>query len=171
MTSIDECVIAETGDLIKNIDLRIEANAGRNRTKWVGACVHGEVVPAPRMTRRDRFAKRPCVVRYFECRDRISRAIFRSGGLPGGLVLFLSVHAAIEMPNSWSKKKKDAMDGRLHRHGKDSDNILKTVMDAIWKNDSSVSASLVIKTWGRESMLELGILFELPRVGCDEVAG
>lgn len=97
----------------------------------------------PRMTQRDKWKKRPCVMRYRAFCDELR---LRMGKLPEDPDT-LFVRAFFAMPKSWSKVKKEAMDGQRHRQKPDSDNIGKAVMDALFKDDSGISDVTVLKRW------------------------
>jgi Holliday junction resolvase RusA-like endonuclease len=83
----------------------------------------------PRMTKRDRWAKRPVVTRYFEFADTL-RVAFSLHGL-SGITPTYRVRFGIPMPKSWSKKKRAQMDGKPHQQKPDIDNLLKAFMDPL----------------------------------------
>ena len=101
----------------------------------------------PRMTRRDKWAKRPVVLRYFAFRDLVK---LHNVDLPkrGAMVIF-----CIPMPKSWSKKKKTEMSHKPHEQTPDIDNLLKGLMDAVYKDDSGVSDITVRKIWDYEGSI------------------
>ena len=103
------------------------------------------VVPMgkPRMTRRDKWAKRPCVLRYYEFKDRIREftETFPRDAIRIDWVAYLPI------PKSWSKKKKEETMGGLHRSKPDRDNIDKAILDAILKDDSLVAQGTLEKRW------------------------
>ena len=88
----------------------------------------------PRQTRRDKWAQRPCVLRYRAFADELRLA---AGKLPAD-VHGLSWCAYLPIPKSWSKTKRLAMYGAPHRQTPDKDNIEKAVMDALFKQDSGI---------------------------------
>jgi Holliday junction resolvase RusA-like endonuclease len=106
-------------------------------------------VPKPRMTRRDKWSKRDCVMRYRAFKDmvRLHRVKVPESG---SHIIF-----RIEMPRSWSEKKKKAMDGQPHQQTPDVDNLLKALLDAIYKNDSHIWDSRVTKLWARRGSIEI----------------
>jgi Holliday junction resolvase RusA-like endonuclease len=97
----------------------------------------------PRMTQRDKWMKRDCVVRYRAYCDRIRASV---GAIP---IDPLAVHikAYISVPSSWSKKKKQAMVGQRHRQKPDWDNIGKAICDALFEDDSCIAVGLAEKFW------------------------
>jgi Holliday junction resolvase RusA-like endonuclease len=104
---------------------------------------HLTPVPKPRMTRRDRWAKRPCVLRYFAFRDKVKELGIE---IPegGGHVLFY-----MPMPKSWSNKKKCKMDTMAHQQKPDIDNLIKGLLDAVYKEDSVVHDIRATKRWAK----------------------
>lgn len=97
-------------------------------------------VPAPRMTQSDKWKKRPCVLRYFAFRDEVR---LKGVQVPNeSLVVF-----QLPMPESWSKKKKEAMCGKYHMQKSDVDNLLKGLLDAVYDDDAHISNLHLIKIW------------------------
>ena len=99
----------------------------------------------PRMTQRDKWKKRPIVERYHAYCDKIREQVngdYLSGGFGQVYVL-----AYIKMPKSWPKSKKSCMYGRYHRQKPDADNILKGVIDALFKDDSIIWHASIQKFW------------------------
>lgn len=97
------------------------------------------VVPIgkPRMTRSDKWKKRPCVVAYREFADNLRLHAGRAR-----LFRFPDAGAAIRfdipMPKSWSKKKRKEMNGAPHAGKPDLDNCIKAVWDALGKEDCTI---------------------------------
>lgn len=109
-------------------------------------------VPAPRMTRRDKWAKRPCVVRYHAYRDLV-RINFEahSSALKAPYLLV----ATFAMPASWSGKKRALNRNQPHLQKPDKDNLEKAFLDALLENDSEVWAGMVAKLWGDSDSVAL----------------
>jgi Holliday junction resolvase RusA-like endonuclease len=107
--------------------------------------VPGPPMGKPRMTQRDKWQKRPAVLRYRDYCDRIRAA---SKTLPKD-VYGVIVQAHIAMPDSWSKKKKEEHCGTAHRQRPDWDNIAKSVGDALFKEDSVLAGGTCWKYWCR----------------------
>jgi Holliday junction resolvase RusA-like endonuclease len=101
--------------------------------------VLADPVPKPRMTRRDAWAKRPCVERYRQWCDEVRLAVT---GSPAqkldcdvlGVVAFFH----LPVPGSWAEKKKAEHYGRLHRGSGDVDNFLKGLCDALFAEDKTI---------------------------------
>lgn len=105
---------------------------------------HLTPIGKPRMTRRDKWAKRDCVVKYFAACDELRNQVpFTLPEKP----LKLHVTAYIPMPLSWSQKKQDAHRGQPHRQKPDTDNISKFVMDALFENDETIYSLHAEKYW------------------------
>lgn len=99
-------------------------------------------IAKPRMTQRDRWAKRSPVLRY--------RAFCDHARLLGITLPESHYHVTfvIPMPKSWSKKKQDAMAGMPHQQRPDKDNLEKALLDAIFGEDCRVWDGRVTKVWG-----------------------
>lgn len=98
----------------------------------------------PRMTQRDKWKKRPNVLRYREYCDRI-RAVAKLQ--PDWDCYAIEVTAFVPMPASWSKKKRASMLGKMMRQKPDWDNIGKACGDALFDEDSILAGGTVWKFW------------------------
>jgi Holliday junction resolvase RusA-like endonuclease len=96
-----------------------------------------DVLPigAVRMTRADRWRKRPAVLRYFEFKDSVIKECNKVGF---ELKNNLDVVFFLPMPESWSLKKKEKMNGMPHKSRPDIDNIVKGFMDALKDQDGDI---------------------------------
>lgn len=107
-------------------------------------------VPKPRMTQRDKFRKRPPVLRYRAFKD-----LCRLHGVEipehGYHVTFI-----LPMPKSWTKKKRIAMNGQPHQQKPDKDNLEKALLDAVYTDDSKVWDGRVTKLWGENGQIIVG---------------
>lgn len=67
----------------------------------------------------------------------------------------------VEMPKSWSLKKRGAFKSTLHIQRPDLDNLVKTVCDAaneiLWEDDSQIAILEVKKFWGEKGSIELEV--------------
>ncbi len=110
-------------------------------------------VAKPRMTRSDKWRKRPATAKYWHFVDqcKLEQVI-----LPcfGSHVTFI-----LPMPGSWSKKKRALMDGKPHMQKPDWDNLGKAISDAIYEDDSGIYDIHITKRWGIEGciIIEEGI--------------
>jgi Holliday junction resolvase RusA-like endonuclease len=107
----------------------------------------------PRMTRRDKWAKRPVVTAYRAYGDELRLK------LPGyTLPEALYVTFYLPMPISWSERKKVRMEGMPHKQRPDIDNLLKGVMDHLATEDCYIWKVNQCKLWAREGAIEIGAL-------------
>ncbi len=105
-----------------------------------------DVMPmgAPRMTQRDRWAKRPVVLRYHAFKDKLRLEVNKKG-IKLTDELYLVYY--LPMAKSWSKKKKAEYLGKSHHLKPDTDNITKGYKDALYKEDSAVYIDAAAKFW------------------------
>ena len=99
-------------------------------------------VPKPRMTQKDKWAKRPPVLRYFAFKDEVKRldiTVNESGD---------HVTFTLPMPKSWNRKKMMKMDGKPHQQKPDVDNLTKALLDSIYEDDAGVWDIRTTKVWG-----------------------
>ena len=73
----------------------------------------------PRMTRADKWKKRQCVTKFFAFRDAIKLSSIHNIALES-----FDIEFYIQMPKSWSKKKKAKMNGEPHKQRPDLDNYI-----------------------------------------------
>lgn len=118
--------------------------------------VPGIPVSCPRMTQRDKWMKRPCVMRYREYSDRLRKFI----NLNDMYVGKITMKFYMPMPESWSVKKIQLMAGRPHRVKPDRNNLEKGVEDALLKNDSMVWWSQAEKYWAQPGQERTELTFE-----------
>jgi Holliday junction resolvase RusA-like endonuclease len=98
-------------------------------------------VPKPRQTRSDRWKKRPCVMRYRAFADQV-----RAAGvtLPSAEA---DVRFYIPLAPSTPRHIRAACDEMPHQQRPDCDNLLKALLDAVFKDDSMVYDIRVSKFW------------------------
>ncbi|RLA11508.1 MAG: RusA family crossover junction endodeoxyribonuclease [Gammaproteobacteria bacterium] len=106
-------------------------------------------VPKPRQTRADKWKKRPCVLRYRAFADecRLNKITIPEQGS--------HISFYMPMPKSWSKKKKASMLGYPHEQTPDIDNLIKSLMDAVMKQDCGVWDIRITKMWAYEGAIEI----------------
>ena len=106
-------------------------------------------VAKPRMTRADKWKRRPAVLRYRafcdECRVR----------MPGVSLDNARVVFHVAMPQSWSKKKRVEMNTRPHRSRPDLDNFMKALGDALYSEDSEIADICLSKRWAYSGGIEI----------------
>jgi len=105
-------------------------------------------VPKPRMTQRDRWAKRPAVMRYWAfCEEVRARGV--QVPVSGASITFVR-----PMPKSWSAKRQREMDGAPHQVRPDMSNLLKALEDAVYGEDSVIwQYAGLTKLWGYEGAI------------------
>lgn len=104
-------------------------------------------IPKPRMTRADRWKKRPATDRYWAFKDELN-SLAR-----GKLDPRFDIEFHVPMPKSWSFKKQLEMNGQPHQQKPDIDNYLKAFMDALCEDDSYVYDVRAQKFWSVEGKI------------------
>jgi len=108
--------------------------------------IPGDPIGAPRMTQRDKWKQRPCVMKYRAWKDKAREV---AGELPpADQIERVSWVAVFTPPASWSKKRRAAVIGTLHRNKPDRDNIDKALLDALFPEDQAIAAGTIEKRWG-----------------------
>ena len=116
-----------------------------------------DIIPmgAVRMTQSDKWKTNPnhldpnkrqrkCVAEYFAWKNLIS---LQANQMNYELKDTLDAVYLVPMPNSWSEKKKQRMNGLPCKVKPDTDNITKAVKDALKKQDSEVWYEKAEKRW------------------------
>ena len=102
--------------------------------------------PKPRMTKADRWRKRPSVLKFFAFRDAVKQdKSWKIWTLVDMDSFEIEFH--VPMPKSWSKKKKADMDKRPHQQRPDLDNYLKAWKDSVYEEDAVVWRVKASKLW------------------------
>jgi Holliday junction resolvase RusA-like endonuclease len=99
-----------------------------------------EPMAAPRMTRADKWKKRPVVLAYWKFRAELQLQKIEIP-IPCRVVFFMPI------PASWSGIKKIAMDGEPHTAQPDLDNLVKALLDALLAQDGHVWSIWAEKRW------------------------
>lgn len=103
-------------------------------------------VPKPRMTRADKWSKRPAVEKYWSFKDKLCLAANLAGFELGES---FRVVFQIPMPDGWSRTKRQRMVGKPHQVRPDTDNLTKAVMDSLLPDgDARVWHVDAKKVWG-----------------------
>lgn len=105
-------------------------------------------VSKPRMTQRDKWKKRPCVLAYYAFKDECR---LKGVKVPDRAQIVFS----IPMPASWSQKKRQRMNCEPHQQRPDVDNLLKAVFDAVLKEDCWVYEVHARKVWSETGSIEI----------------
>jgi len=104
-------------------------------------------VAKPRMTQRDKWQKRPGVLKYRALCDEVRMKVKNVTPVLRYQACEVSVSFHLPMPSSWSKKKKEKMDGTPHLNRPDLDNIIKAWCDALYPEDSVIWSIHATKFW------------------------
>lgn len=99
------------------------------------------------MTQRDKWMKRPSVLKYHAFKDHC-RLLNVTLPEDGYKVIF-----KIPMPKSWSKKKRAEMIAQPHRQKPDLDNLVKALNDSVHQDDSHVWNIHAMKEWSEIPMM------------------
>lgn len=126
-----------------------------------------DIVPisAPRMTQSDRWKLNPkhtdinkrqrrVVTKYFAYKNLLT---LQGKQMKFEIKSILDVLFIIPMPDSWSMKKKERMNGLPCKVKPDTDNLLKAIKDTFCKNDSHIWKETAEKRWGFKGSV---IIFE-----------
>ena len=108
-------------------------------------------IAKPRMTRSDRWKKRPCVIKYWEYKDKLQELLNLYGPDIDDVI---KVKFGVPMPKSWSKKKKELMLEKPHQQRPDVDNLVKGVMDSLFQEDSHIHTIEAKKVWSDVGYVE-----------------
>ena len=111
-------------------------------------------VGAVRQTHSDRWKQRPAVLRYRAYCDELRYAARLQNFFLGDRNIMIFT---IAMPPSWSKKKKEAMNGKFHAQKPDLDNLEKSCADSlcIEKGDAFIHTNFSTKYWGYEGSVRI----------------
>ena len=101
--------------------------------------IYGKPVGKPRMTRKDKWANRKCVTRYWAWCDLARDAAFRNVAKQETL----DCPTKVQVVAWFSHKTRRGP----HLLKPDGDNILKSVCDALFTNDQMIYHKQVIKQW------------------------
>lgn len=123
-------------------------NRVTTRLEWVIPC---RALGKPRMTRRDKWAQRDCVVEFREYKDYLKAAMIQWP--EPEQVQLMVIEARYLPPPSWSQKKQREALGTLKRTAPDPDNIEKGIYDALWGQDQAVGDTMVRRRWWHEDQL------------------
>ncbi len=131
------------------------------------------------MTQKDKWAQRPCVVRYRDWCDNVRGILLEQGIiLPDAFEVDDLSWTAYFLPpvkthtgfrhskktgkqvrtyRTLKKSEREAMIGELHRVVPDRDNIDKAILDCLYKQDSGIAAGTIRKAYSWEPRLEIVI--------------
>ena len=100
--------------------------------------IPGIPIGKPRMTRRDKWKQRPCVLAYRSWADSARAAFGKTEKVVLTQPTTLSIVAYFSIPASWSTYKKERAKNIPHTVKPDFDNCIKAVADALFHNDQMI---------------------------------
>lgn len=109
----------------------------------------GKPIGAVRQTKADAWKKRPSVLRYREWCDIARKACTGDSTKKLDATKYLGFYAFSHspMPESWSQKKKEEMQGQLMRQKPDADNVEKAVSDSLFDKDENLVIMQCVQYW------------------------
>jgi len=109
--------------------------------------------PKPRMTKSDKWKKRPTAERYFAYANELRLRANTQGlkTIPEQIKRLCFIFPVTE---SWTKKKKKEMLGDYHKQRPDLSNLLKAIEDILCIEDSHIChIHDLSKVWGKKGMI------------------
>jgi len=114
-------------------------------------------VPKPRQSIRDKWSPSKSTLRYRLFADELRyQAMDMKFVLPDSF----AVEFVIPMPKSWSIRQKSLMNGRPHKQTPDLSNLLKSLEDALRKEDKEIWDVHASKRWGETGLIRIYSLTE-----------
>ena len=107
--------------------------------------IHGCPIGKPRMTQRDKWMKRECVMAYRAWADTARAAAKQAGFVPRNGPICLQANFFLPVPASLSAKKAAALAGQVHLTKPDLSNLLKSLEDALFPQDQAICEVHVFK--------------------------
>lgn len=104
----------------------------------------------PRMTEGDKLNYRDVTQRYWHYKSELNRLAIENNFKLQDIV---DVEFHIKMSESWSKKKKERMDGFPHQQTPDIDNLCKAFFDCLKKKDETIWSVRKVKYWDYEGKI------------------
>ena len=101
------------------------------------------------MTQRDKWQKRPAVLRYRAFCDEVRAHGVRLPESDAHIIFHMP------MPSSWSQRKRKEMIGQPHQQRPDLDNLIKALGDAVHVEDSGLWDYRATKVWAETGAIEI----------------
>ena len=109
-------------------------------------------VPKPRQSIRDKWSPSKSTLRYRLFADELRyQAMDMKFVLPDSF----AVEFVIPMPKSWSIRQKSLMNGKPHMQTPDLSNLLKSLEDALRKEDKEIWDVHASKRWGEVGRIRI----------------
>lgn len=115
-------------------EVKKESKVIKDENGFIYFTIEGNPVGKPRMTQRDKWAKRDVVMRYRDWADKARASAPELPAAPKHLI----VKAYLPVSASWSEKKKKAHFGQPHLKKPDIDNVCKSCMDSLFEQDCTI---------------------------------
>lgn len=120
-------------------------------TGVVSCTLNVKALGKPRMTRRDQWAPRETVQRYYSYCDELRAGFNRAVKFQKATTLTLTVRFAVKYGASGNSAK-DYW-GKPHWGYPDLDNIIKGVLDALLIEDKTIHTIVAHKFWDKEDLM------------------
>lgn len=104
-------------------------------------------MPAPRLTRNTLWTEKARRYNDWKKHARLLKIVIPESGA------HITFH--MPMPKSWSKVKKTMNEGKAHQSRIDVDNLLKALLDAVFKDDAHIWDVRVTKLWAYKGAIEI----------------
>jgi len=109
-------------------------------------------VPKPRQSIRDKWSPSKSTLRYRLFADELRyQAMDMKFVLPDSF----AVEFVIPMPKSWSIRQKSLMNGKPHKQTPDLSNLLKSLEDALRREDKEIWDVHASKRWGETGLIRI----------------
>ena len=117
--------------------------------------VIGTPIPAPRMTKADKWKKRPAVLKYYDWGDKLRKSVFGYSHLKfptdgKNTPKRINVTFVLPIPPSTSNKRVLELEGKSHEVRPDLDNLIKGLLDSLYERDSVVHSVTSAKRYSRK---------------------
>lgn len=121
-------------------------------------------VGKPTMSQRDRWKERDAVVRYRSFCDAVREACTgkRDQKIDGMLYMAMIAFAHRRIPKSYSDTRRQALEGQICDEKPDTDNITKSVGDALFGEDKWLGGTQCWKFWAYDDEEERVDVFLIP---------
>lgn len=123
-------------------------------------------ISKPRMTQRDKWANRKCVVEYYEYKDLLQEKLKNNINFKkyvdkvNKTTVLENLTFGLVIPKSWSNAQKRLyLDIKVHHHAKpDLDNLVKGFMDCLFEQDSFICKfDNIQKVWSENYFIEFEV--------------
>ncbi len=99
-----------------------------------------------------------------EMEARLLSLSYKDHSLMEGIQLRVDISCEYAMPKSWSNKKRDEYISLYKRSKPDLDNIAKSILDAMFKEDEAVVELRARKSWGIDNLTRVVVYQCVPPI-------